>query len=158
LIKNDISSLSFKTNLRNCFTCKQSLQSGKLHKHEALVYFASKLPQKCQNNYTECQKCSTKHFMSYYITKNEDRFFYKTCLESDFIAFTNQTIFEMKLLRMVSSDIFYKHASFKGFCSSYNYNFMNEYTKRHNLIHHRLTDSWFFYKLLVSIQEYLDIK
>ena len=58
--------------------------------------------------------------MSFYKTKEGSVYFYKNCYQQKFISFTNETVFEIKILNHLSYDINYKHSSFKNYCAAYN--------------------------------------
>ncbi|CAF1057275.1 unnamed protein product [Brachionus calyciflorus] len=62
----------------------------------------------------------------------------------------------------LASDIIHKHSSFIGFCNSYNYLFKSniKYTlnKRERLNDKRLCDTWFLYRYLIFVHEFVPFK
>ena len=72
------------------------------------------------------------------------------------IALSDETVFEMLLLKSLTLDIMYKHASYSNFSNALNALFCNEKEEnnRNILQHRRLCEAWLYYNLLVFIKEY----
>lgn len=155
IYNNDWAANEFITNLTKCINCKNELNRKTCTTYkEAVVYFISKIPQKCFNRCLTCSACKTQHYQSYYINNLNKKYFYSDILESDFISFTNKTIFERKIFDTLTADIIYKHSTFKGFCGSYNSIYSNDKTLRNHLVEHRLRENWFYYHLLKYQKEH----
>ena len=104
----------FKTSLIYCKTCNNELIHDNTQDFNAFVYFASNLTRPCVNKNVLCKNCKTQHYYSYFINDKNQKFFYDECLSNDFISFTNQTIFEIKIFKISSLRAFQK-CSFSSF-------------------------------------------
>jgi hypothetical protein len=102
----------FKTIIRSCKTCNYELNHENTQDFQAYVYFAANETLPCANKNVVCKNCKTQHYYSYFINDKNQKFFYDECLSNDFISFTNQTIFEIKIFKMLISDLMFKHTSF----------------------------------------------
>jgi hypothetical protein len=150
---------SFRINFSKCVTCESQLNLDNMQKFESIVYFASSKPLKCLNLNVTCNKCKTKHFYSYFINQKNQKMFYDDCFIKEFISFSKRTIFDVKLINSLTSDIMYKHTSLYAFCNSHNCNFRNQNLfERGELNVQRTTSSWFYFHLLKYMNEFKSIK
>ena len=97
----------------------------------------------------KCLNCNSKHYLSFAV-QNETRKFYVDIHKTEFLSFSNEIIIEKKILEKLTSDFVYMHASFIGYCNSYN-NFFNVYynnSRRIKLCIMRLIETWFYFHLL----------
>ena len=103
-----------KFNINQCILCKNPL--GKLIKKKYLgqIYFHGKSSKQCYIISFKCSLCEIIHFPSYYITKLDVRKFYDNACDQKFISFTNESVFEVLLLKSLTTDIVFKHASFSN--------------------------------------------
>ncbi|CAF0952438.1 unnamed protein product [Brachionus calyciflorus] len=140
--------MEFEYEGENCILCSHKLEHFTYV--ESLYYSLSAGSIKSKMKMKICKNCNTKYFLSFYIKKNEERSFFENTIFKKNIAFTIETIFEIKLLDSLTSDIIHKHSSFIGFCNAYNYLYMlknqdNPSAKRVKLNDKRLCETWFLY-------------
>ena len=145
------SNIFIKSSQTTCILCGKSLEHGKEKRYIAQLYYHGKCSTQCNQISIQCFACSTTYYLSYYTTKDGIRKFYENVIEQKFIAFTQESVFEVLLLKSLTSDIVFKHASFSGFTNSYNALFEHDKLSdddRSKLIDKRLCESWFYYNLL----------
>lgn len=152
--------IEFEYEGENCILCSHKLENFTYV--ECLYYSLSAGSIKSKMKIKICKNCNTKYFLSFYIKKNEEKSFFENAIFKKNIAFTIETIFEIKLLDSLTSDIIHKHSSFIGFCNAYNYLYMlknqdNPSAKRAKLNDKRLCETWFLYRYLSFVQRYLPI-
>jgi hypothetical protein len=154
---NNVSNSPFRISFEKCYACKSQLSNEKIQTFVACVYFASNTTLECNNINVLCTKCKAHHFYSYWIDNKNQKFFYKDCLKKEFVSFSSRTIFEVKLLNTLTSDLMYKHTSFSAFCDSHNCNFKNKNLERSELNPQLLRDSWFYFQFFKYRNEYPDL-
>ena len=148
LNENKLEICKFETKLKNCIQCNGILDHiDNTVNYKSMLYYASKKPQLCFQSSIKCKICFSNYFHNYYVTSDGKRYFYEQTLESEFISFTIQTVFERKLFEIVTADILFKHCTFKGFSESYNFTYSNG-TLRSDLEEKRLAESWFYFHIL----------
>jgi hypothetical protein len=131
------------------------LKDGMEHDHIGKIYSYSKTSQSCNLVSVTCKYCEAKHFYSYVIFNKITKRFYENCLELDYISFTQETVFEILLLKSVTVDLVHKHASFTSICSSLNSLMDNtKEVTRGKLIDKRLIENWFYFNLCSFYLEY----
>ena len=101
------------------------------------------------------------HYLNY-AEKDKKRKFYSGFLDAEFVAFTDETIFEAKLLNSFTAELISNHTSFIGFTCSYNvlHNCKQKYidekkekNERVCLNEVRLSVAWFYFKFLTISHE-----
>ncbi|RNA24790.1 hypothetical protein BpHYR1_001525, partial [Brachionus plicatilis] len=136
-----------------CLICKQKLNfCGYL---DSIYYSYNNGPKKAKINIKYCKLCKTRHLLSFYVKKNGERFFYNNVIFKDLISFTNETLFDVKLLDCLTTDIIFKHSSFSAFANAYNYLFINKTVDSLFFLNDkRLTESWYYYRYLNFLAEF----
>jgi len=87
------------------------------------------------------------HYLSYAIKyKTEVKTFYKIT-KPKYFHYTNESIFETKLLDNLLADIMFKHTSFKGFTAAYNFINAPKIRDRFYLIPSRLTENFYVFHI-----------
>lgn len=123
-----------------------------------MAYFLSRDPAESIIISKKCDNCSAEHYLSFAALTSKNtkskRLLFKNILESKFISFTNETIYEISLLQNFTSQLLYNHSSFAGFCSAFNHQFktLEDYIfnngSRKVLNPRRFTETWYYYRLL----------
>jgi hypothetical protein len=151
--ENNICCNTICVDVKHCLNtaCKQSLSITNAKYYKATIYYAAKNHEDCLIQAIECTKCESKFFPSYWFKFDKIKLFYGDVLTRETIHFTRETVFQMRLLKILDFDILYKQSSFDGFCSSINaVNFhMYSRSKRDILQPLRLAEIWFHYNLLL---------
>lgn len=155
------SSKLMEPTLNECLMCKNyTLEPFKTS--NSIVYSLSDGPFETKVSSKKCLKCHSIYYFSFYIDKNGERVFYSDVLKNRYISFTNETIFEIRLLENVTIDIIFKHSSFKSYTNSYNYfNFTKDFRQlngREKLEKKRLIENWFYYRYLFTFMEIYPFK
>ena len=141
-----------------CCVCNSNLSSAKLTKHQAHAYYYTN-SNICSIISLQCKKCQTFHYPSYYEDRQNNKCFYDEILNGRTVHFTNETIFDIKLLKSVTYDLLFKHASFSSFADSYNALLDKNSENRFKLIDKRLSEAWFSFNVLILSNEInLDFK
>ena len=143
--------------MKCCVSCSSIFIDCQKKYYSAQLYYYAQISTKCSVVSFECSFCKTIHYPSYYITNANERFFYENACIERLISFTNETVFETLIFRSLTYDIVFKHASFSNFSNAYNA--LHDHLKEDNcdrctLIEKRLTESWFYFNLLIFIKEY----
>lgn len=140
-----------KPDIKLCIVCDNNLTNSEASHDQGRVYFYAKESKPAMLKSLKCNRCNTKHHLSFYVTKNGDRNFYDDALVHKYVTFSNETVFEVILLKCLTLDIMYKHSSFKNFCAAYNalleHDLKDE--SRFCLIDKRLCEGWFYYNYLL---------
>ena len=142
---------------KTCLNCNKSLINCSYDNYgtyQAIIFYSNKPPENCLNSYIKCKYCLTLYFKSYYINEKKDKYFYNDFYDSDFISFTNKTIYDKKIFLIFMADLHYKHSSFKAFRNAHNANFKNLYNLRNKLDLQTFIEHWFYLQLLLYIKEY----
>ena len=108
-----------------------------------------------------CCVCKNQHLLSFSRKKTSSSISYKISeriLENEFICFSDETVFEVSLLKRFTSSLLFNHASFSGFVESLNYLYntkqvYNDNKSRNVLIESRLTEHWFYYRYIMFYLE-----
>ena len=146
-VSND-SNIFIKCLKLKCMSCHEmSLDKCNIKYYAGQLYSHGNKPQKCFIVGKECIKCRTLHLPSYFVSKG-NRTFYDDTLLNRYFAITQETVYEILLLRSLPKDILFKHNSFTAFTNSYNSLFDN--TKQNKEDRTELVDkrTWFYYHLL----------
>ena len=107
----------------------------------------------------KCSKCGASHFLNYAELENNRRPL-QIQSQSRFIAFSTETIFERKIIDMMTGDLLFKHSTFQAFSSAFNYmtntsSYISSFIPEgKELVEKRLIEYWFLYKALMFCQEY----
>jgi len=118
----DLNSIQFSTFSKLCSFCSSKL-SGHNRSSMAVCFYFAEGPKSAQLHIKECEICGALHYLNY-AEKDNKRKFYSGFLDAEFVAFTNETIFEAKLLNSFTAELISNHTSFVGFTSSYNVRIM----------------------------------
>ena len=135
--------------------CNQVIQ--KKTSYSAKIYYFAKQSENCTIVSYMCNFCKIYFYSSYYIESNGIRKFYENSINEKYIAFTNETVFEILLFKSLTMDIIYKHSSYSGFANAHNALFDNQNddeNDRNILIYKRLGECWLYYNLLIFVKEY----
>jgi len=152
----DLNCIQFSSYSKNCIFCSSKLSGDKSRFSKAICYYFADGPKSVQLNIVACGICGALHYLNY-AEKDKQRKFYSDFLDAKFVAFTDETIFETKLLNSFTADLICNHTSFMGFASSYNIlhdckqKFINENRDKNEracLNEVRLCDAWFYFKYL----------
>ena len=155
LESNNENVCEFLCELRNCIFCNDKLNSEADIYYNGRVYFYGKPSQSCYIGLKKCKHCRTEHYLSYADVPNKGRIFYKNIIESKFISFTNQTVFEKLFICSIKIDFFFKHSSFLNICQHHNQLFnVNNENYRNNLNEKRLAETWYQFNLIMFDIEY----
>ena len=92
-----------------------------------------------------CNRCKSMHYYNYAIQFGTDIKTFYPYLKNDYYQITTESIFDMRLLRSLLTDIIFKHCSFKGFTAAYNYLYAQSQQDRYKLCSNRLTEAFFTY-------------
>jgi len=157
--------IHFNSPANECIFCNARL-SNKTKDYQAMVYYDSSKPKKAVINSKICDICNASHFISYAENSQKERKPLETILNSKFIAFTNETIFDRIILERLTAGLLCDHATFMGYVSSHNHLFdcekdyleNKETVKRSCLNEKRLIEAWFFYQFLKVKNEITDNK
>ena len=120
LERNNENVCEFLCDLENCVSCNSKLDSQANIINDGRVYYYGKPSQPCYIGIKTCYHCSTEHYLSYADIPNKGRIFYKNIIDSKFISFTNQTVFEKLFICSIKIDFFFKHSSFLSICQHHN--------------------------------------
>ena len=160
LIDSDINCKQFCT-LANCCSFCDSKLSGNTRCSKSVCFYFSDGPKPALMHIKQCDNCQALHYLNY-AEKDSVRKLYQDVLESKYVAFTHETIFEIKLLNSFTSELVTNHTSFIGFTNSYNLlhnckqiyiDQMAQKKERFCLNEVRLADGWFYLKYLsVSVE------
>ena len=145
------SNIFIKSSQTSCSTCCQSLDKGNQIYYTAQLYSHGIKPTKCYIVGYECLICKTLHLPSYYISKIGFKTFYEESLSSRYFSITTESVFEVLLIRSLTSDILFKQSSFSAFTNSYNSLFDNvkqNKDDRTELVDKRICEIWFYYNLI----------
>ena len=82
-----------------------------------------------------------------------EKLFFKNAEKNKYFHFTNETIFEMQLLKHLMADIMFKHTSFRAFCDSYIFLHANKLEKRCAFNRKRITDAFYCLELVKYYSE-----
>lgn len=140
-------------------TCQSLKISNEDNSEKAIVYYASQKPMKALLISKQCRRCGAYHYLSY-SEQNQTRKPLPAFFENKYLAFSRETIFETKLFDMLTSDLLFKHSTFQGFCSAFNYMSslasyaLQNIPDRMSLVEHRLIECWFLYKAQKFSNEY----
>ena len=103
---------------------------------------------KCNLEIKQCVDCLSYHFISYAIQKQSNtKRFYVDAHTYDYFHFTNETIFETKLLNNLMADTLFKQSSFRSFAETYNFLYSIKVTDRFRLNAKRLADAFYCYHI-----------
>jgi hypothetical protein len=119
-------------------------------------YFYAQKPEWIQFYPKKCEKCKSTHYLSYAENSSSMRKFSDKFITDKFVNFTSKTIYERLILDSFTSDLLFKHSTFKAYANSYNYLLTNSENgeKRAELYEKNLTMSWYYYKYLEFELEY----
>ncbi len=164
LLKKE-NTIHFNSPAVECVFCKAKLNE-KTKAYQAMVYFDSSKPKKAEINSKICDICNASHFISHAENAHKERKPLETIMSSEYIAFTNETIFEKMMLERLTASLFCDHATFMGYINTHNHIFdcekdyleNKEKVKRSCLNEKRLIEAWFFYQFLKAKNEIPDNK
>jgi hypothetical protein len=147
--------VTFRPINTNCLICNESLKYAEYHEQVARLYSYSQKSKNCCLVSFKCKKCKSKHFFSYVLLINGVKKFQENSLNEVFIHFTDESVYEILLLRSVTTELVHKHASFTSICSNYNSLMNNNANEtRGLLVDKRLSESWFYFNLCCFYNEY----
>jgi hypothetical protein len=116
---------------------------------DPILYGHSKI-EKIMLNVKRCKKCLRFHYLSYAIDTDfmpHSKRFFSDFLTAKYFHYSNETIFETKLIKQYLADLLFKHCSFKAFSESYNFLHANIEQNRFSLDPKRLADVFYAYEL-----------
>ena len=146
LSSEDLPCMLIRTKRNKCVDCQMKIEETT--KYKSIVYFASKKSELCLQVAYKCKNCKLFYFPSYYQSETK-RTFEEDCLENEFVQFTDETVFETCLLRMLNANIVKMNSTFDGFTASHNMTFRNENLgERGSLNLKRLIESYFYFQLV----------
>jgi hypothetical protein len=158
LLRNEISQILkatdynviFYSNFTHCLFCDKELVKTLDSPLKAKLYNFGKKPQDALIFAKECIECKSIHYMNYGENDSNQKLFNDMVLKDRYIALTKCTIIERLLLDSITSDLLFKHATFKGYVHSYNYLFENNNhnSTRSELNEQRLAQFWYYYKYI----------
>jgi hypothetical protein len=150
--KNEV----FRPSISQCLNCNKSLQDASETIYQIKVYRFGKKSNSGSLISLKCKFCESKHFLSYaIISETKIKKFYNDSLNSHYIAFSAETVFEALLLKSVTIDLMFKHASFVSLVGAHNSLLDNNPLEhRGMLIDKRLSEAWLYYNLLLFHFEY----
>ena len=96
------------------------------------------------------------HYLSYAVCfGTKVKTFYLQCQDHDYFQFSRESIFEIKLLRILTADILFKQTSFFGFTNAYNYLNASKDHSRFFLNAKRLADVFYCFQLHKYYTEFM---
>ena len=105
-----------------------------------------------------CDLCDINYsFRNYTKCKSGESFLYPPNIKLSFLATSNETCFELKLLRYFDEQIIRNGVSFEGFCDSYNLLYADQLNVMRPLNRIRLSEAWYSFKIkqLIFSNEHL---
>ena len=84
------------------------------------------------------------------------KYFYINAHNSNYFQSTSESIYEVDLIKDLVADILFHHASFHGFCQSYNYRHGIKFLSRDRLNVIRLADIFYTFHLVQYHCEFLN--
>ena len=140
--------------IKNCLYCNSTLVNAKLKNITTYHYNG---PESNQIRFRRCNLCDTDYGLSSYVKrkKNEsDSFYiYPNKISTEYLQISNETCFELKLLRNLDEQIFRSGVTFEMFSISYNSLFEN-YAAKRPLCRKRLSEAWFTFKIKHFLLKY----
>ncbi|RNA01588.1 hypothetical protein BpHYR1_028691 [Brachionus plicatilis] len=146
----------------SCINCKSVLDVNKTS--NKIVSFCFDCPKIMYAKFGKCEKCDIEYsFRNYKLCSKNETFLYPAHIPLIFLATSQETCFEIKLLRFFDEQILRNGVTFEGFCDSYN-NFYPDFVSGRPLNRIRLGEAWYSFKikhyLLINIpkEAILDFK
>jgi hypothetical protein len=146
-----------KAKILNCLTCNLPIGNFSAKQFKAQKYFYDKKSEECYIISFKCKECETVYFPSYYVATDGLRKFYERSLEEKYISFTQESVFEILLLKSFTIDVVYKHASYSNFTNAHNSLFEHEKQSQDDrslLFDKRLCETWLYFNLLIFKKEF----
>ncbi len=98
------------------------------------------------------------HYLNYGVNsklKKTIKVFYGLKQTNKYFHCSNESIFEINLLKLLMTDIIFKHSSIKAFTSAYNHLYAPKRQERYFLYSKRITEAFYAYNLTKYYQDFL---
>ncbi|CAF1001166.1 unnamed protein product [Brachionus calyciflorus] len=139
--------------VNKCFDCENSLDTQK--KACKIVAYCLDSPKILYFKTKTCKRCEIEYsFRHYKRCISNETFLYQPSEISSFLATSQETCFEMKLLRYLDEQIIRNGVTFEGFCDSYN-QLYPEFIEGRPLNRIRLAEAWYSFKIKHYLFNYM---